>query len=302
MSQYGRFYDFCRDSGSRFATIPVCNLFNESPARSGDSAVGFSGCELTGIGLSNDRRLANLGSILLNGVAIVITLGLLFLANRKRAAVGRREMQYFLFGYLIISICEIFTIGGFPLDGAVRRAFTAVHIAAVVATAWVLLLNAIVGFQIMEDGTPLSMALIIGSSLAFIVGVGYIALDTAFSWTGYWDDTLGQPNRAYALYTLYLLVPLIFVVAYFVAEAFLVVVVLGERRPLLYLFAAALLFAIGQIFQFVVSVHICNGVDGKINGGMFEVFFTLLSVIMIWVFWSSITEDDWPTAGTPGYS
>ena len=141
-------------------------------------------------------------------------------------------MQYFLFGYLIISICEIFTIGGFPLDGAVRRAFTAVHIAAVVATAWVLLLNAIVGFQIMEDGTPLSMALIIGSSLAFIVGVGYIALDTAFSWTGYWDDTLGQPNRAYALYTLYLLVPLIFVVAYFVAEAFLVVVVLGERRPL----------------------------------------------------------------------
>merc|ERR1711981_1019671 len=87
-------------------------------------------------------------------------------------------------------------------------------IAAVVAAAWVLLLNAIVGFQIMEDGTPLSMALIIGSSLAFIVGVGYIALDTAFSWTGYWDDTLGQPNRAYALYTLYLLVPLIFVVAF----------------------------------------------------------------------------------------
>lgn len=69
-----------------------------------------------------------------------------------------------------------------------------------------------------------------------------------------------------------------------------------------YLLAAGLLFAIGQIFQFVVSVHICNGVDGKINGGMFETFFTLLAVIMIWVFWSSITEDDWPAAGTPGYS
>jgi hypothetical protein len=141
-------------------------------------------------------------------------------------------MQYFLFGYLIISICEIFTVGGFPLNGAVRRGFTAVHIAAVVATAWVLLLNAIVGFQIMEDGTPVSMALIIGSSLAFIVGVGYIALDTAFSWTGYWDDTLSNPNRAYALYSLYLLAPLVFIVLYFVAEAFLVVVVLGERRPL----------------------------------------------------------------------
>lgn len=141
-------------------------------------------------------------------------------------------MQYFLFGYLIISLCEIFTVGGFPLNGAVKRGFTAVHIAAVVATAWVLLLNAFVGFQIMEDGTPLSMALIIGSSLAFIIGVGYIALDTAFSWTGYWDDTLSNPNRAYALYTLYFLAPLIFIVVYFVAEAFLVVAILGERRPL----------------------------------------------------------------------
>jgi hypothetical protein len=141
-------------------------------------------------------------------------------------------MQYFLFGFMIISFCEIFTIGGFPLNGAVRRGFTAVHIAAVVATTWVLLLNALVGFQVMEDGTPLSMALIVGSSLAFIIGVGYISLDTAFSWTNYWDDTLIAPNKAYALYTLYFLVPLIFIVLFFVAEAFLVVAILGERRPL----------------------------------------------------------------------
>jgi hypothetical protein len=32
-----------------------------------------------------------------------------------------REMQLFLLGYLIIEICEIFTVGGFPLDGRVRR-------------------------------------------------------------------------------------------------------------------------------------------------------------------------------------
>lgn len=30
-------------------------------------------------------------------------------------------MQLFLIGYIIISICEIFTIGGFPLNGDVRR-------------------------------------------------------------------------------------------------------------------------------------------------------------------------------------
>lgn len=30
-------------------------------------------------------------------------------------------MQLFLMGYILIEICEIITVGGFPLDGAVRR-------------------------------------------------------------------------------------------------------------------------------------------------------------------------------------
>ena len=73
---------------------------------------------------------------------------------------------------------------------------------------------------------------------------------------------------------------------------------------LVYLMAAALLFAIGQIFQYVISTHICQGTNGKIDGALFETLFTLLSVIMIWVFWSSITEDDWPmpTSGESTYT
>ena len=67
-----------------------------------------------------------------------------------------------------------------------------------------------------------------------------------------------------------------------------------DNEIIVYLITAAVLFAIGQVFQYVISVHICNGTNGKINGGLFETLFTLLSVVMIWVFWSSITEDDWP--------
>lgn len=61
-----------------------------------------------------------------------------------------------------------------------------------------------------------------------------------------------------------------------------------------------MLFALGQIFQYVVSKYICSGTHGKINGSMFEVLFTLLSVVMIWIFWSSITEDDWPMPAPQG--
>lgn len=141
-------------------------------------------------------------------------------------------MQIFLIGYIVIEICEIFTVGGFPLNGGVRRAFSAVHIAAVVATLWILMMNGAVGYQLIDDGTPLSLSLIFGSAAALFIGTGYIALDTGFSWTGYWDSTLTAPNQAYALYTLYFLVPLVFLFVYFVLETVLVLKVLGEVRPM----------------------------------------------------------------------
>ena len=95
-----------------------------------------------------------------------------------------------------------------------------------------LLLNAVVGFQILDDGTPVSLALIFGSAAALFIGTGYIALDTGFSWTGHFDSSLVDPNRNIGLYVLYLLAPLIFIVVFFVLEIILVIQVLGERKPL----------------------------------------------------------------------
>lgn len=94
------------------------------------------------------------------------------------------------------------------------------------------MLNGIVGYQLLDDGTPLSMGLILLSAAMLFIGTGYIALDTGFSWTGFWDSTLVAPNRAYALYTLYQLIPLIFLVVFFCLEAFLVIRILGEKKPM----------------------------------------------------------------------
>lgn len=298
-TKYGQFFDFCSDSGSAHSTLPVCYLFGPAPTR-GSQYGGYGGCHLTGISLSGGRHLANLGSILIAFIAILVSLALLWRTDRKKAAVGRREMQFFLLGYIIIEICEIFSIGGFPLDSAVRRTFCAVHIAAIVATLWILMMNGAVGYQLIDDGTPLSIGLIFGSAAALFIGTGYIALDTGFSWTREFRSTLHPPNQSYSLYTLYQLVPLVFLVVYFLLETVLVLRVLGEVRPMYYLIGAAVLFAIGQVFQYVVSTHICHGTKGAINGGLFETLFTLLSVVMIWVFWSSITEDDWPMPAAGG--
>ncbi|KAK4243738.1 chitin synthase III catalytic subunit [Corynascus novoguineensis] len=276
-TKFGNFNEFCRD-----ATLPVCN--------SGP----WDTCQLRGISLSNDRHLGNLGSIILAGVAIVVSVLLLLRSERKRAAVGRREMQAFLLGYILISICEIFSVGDFPLNADVRMAFSAIHIGAIAATTWILFLNGIVGYQLMDDGTPLSLGLLSGSALVFLIGVGYIALDTGFSFTGYWDSSYDGSNRNIALYVLYLLIPLLWIVLYFVLETILVLRVLGETRPMLFLVSAAIAFAAGQVFDFVVSPHICTGTNGAIDGALFQTLFTLVSVVLVWFFWSSITEDDWP--------
>ncbi|KAI0875397.1 chitin synthase III catalytic subunit [Hypoxylon argillaceum] len=293
-TKFGDFEDFCRDS-----TLPVCNVLTSSHNQIGE----WGGCVLKGISLKNGEHLGNLGSILLCGIAIAISAFLVFQSDKKRAAVGRREMQLFLIGYIIIEIAEIFSVGEFPLSSTVRIAFTGIHIGMIIATTWILLMNAVVGYQILDDGTPLSLGLILISAGILFIGTGYITLDTGFNWTGEFASSYNSPNRNIAIYVLYQLVPLIFLVAFYVLEAILVLRILGEVKPMIYLSGAAILFALGQIFNYVVSPYICNGTAGKIDGALFETLFTLLAVIMVWIFWSSITEDDWPTAVTPaGYA
>jgi hypothetical protein len=172
----------------------------------------------------------------------------------------------------------------------------------IIALTWILMLNAVVGYQIIDDGTPVSLGLIVASAAALFIGTGYVALDTGYSWTGHFDGSLSGQNRNIALYVLYQLAPLVFLFIFFILEAILVIRVLGERKPMIYLGGATLFFAIGQIFNYVISTHICNGTNGKIDGALFETLFTLLAVVMVWVFWSSITEDDWPMPVTNTYS
>ena len=93
-------------------------------------------------------------------------------------------------------------------------------------------MNGVVGYQLLDDGTPLSLGLLLLSAGALFIGTGYIALDTGFSWTGHFDDSLTAPNRNIGLYVLYQLFPLVCLVGFFILEAYLVLRVLGEKRPM----------------------------------------------------------------------
>ena len=88
------------------------------------------------------------------------------------------------------------------------------------------------GYQLVDDGTPLSLGLILGSGIAFFVGTGYIALDTAFSYTNTFTSSLTGDNRNIGLYVLYQLWPLICLAGFFLLETVLVLRVLGEKKPM----------------------------------------------------------------------
>ena len=94
------------------------------------------------------------------------------------------------------------------------------------------MLNGIVGFQLLDDGTPVSLGAMLGSAGVLFIGTGYIALDTAFMWTGYFKPSLSAPYTNYGLYVLYLFVPLICIVVFFCLETVLVLRVLGEKKPM----------------------------------------------------------------------
>ena len=94
------------------------------------------------------------------------------------------------------------------------------------------MLNGFVGFQLIDDGTIVSLLLVLGSAAAIFIGTGYIALDTAFQFTHHFDPSLSAPNLNYGLYILYLLLPLICLVVFFVLEMVLVLRVLGEKKPM----------------------------------------------------------------------
>lgn len=226
-------------------------------------------------------------------IAIIVALVLVGMTHRKRAAVGRKEMNVVFIGYILILAAQIIDSGGF-LDeqSKVVVIASAVHIGLIAGTFWALLINALVGYQIVEDGTFLSTWGTLISTLIVAGGTGYIAGDTAFSVTGYFNTTNPATLKNVALFTLYLVWPIIAIGLYVILETVIVVKFLGEKRPLLLLYLALVSFAIAQVFMFVVSHYICSGTNHDVDGSLFSTLFTLISVILIWMFWNSITEDE----------
>jgi hypothetical protein len=139
-----------------------------------------------------------------------------------------------------------------------------------------LLINGFVGFQLYEDGTPISVWMLRCISLAMFAVTFLVSLATYFSWAG-----LG-PASTIGLFIVLYLISAIELAIYGIMQVILVVNTLQDRWPLGELAFAAFFFIAGQVLLYAFSEKICNGIQHYLDGLFFATITNLLAVMMIY--------------------
>lgn len=94
------------------------------------------------------------------------------------------------------------------------------------------------------------------------------------------------------VWTLYYIVNGIMIFAYTVSQIILVVYTLEDRWPLGDIAFGVLFFVSGLVTTYIFSVSLCEQVKHYFDGLFFGAMFNLLSVMMIYKYWDSITKED----------
>lgn len=212
---------------------------------------------------------------------------MIFHVRSKYTAVGRKEIVMFFYIYAVIELLAIFLDSAvIPTASSVYPWFAAVYTGLVAAAYMCLLINGFVGFQFAEDGTPLSLwALRLASLVAFGVSF-FIAIATFKGYAG-----LKYTNPT-GLWIIYLIWPVICTLVYVVLQLVLVVRTLDDRWPIGDILFGTAFFAVAQVILFAFSNMICDAVKHYIDGLFLFQLCMLLSVMMVYKYWDSITKED----------
>lgn len=219
--------------------------------------------------------------------AIVMTTNMIIQIKNKYTAVGRKEMVIFFYLYLINVILEMFLVTNIiPLSTSLYKYFTAAYVGSSTACFGILLLNGFVGFQWTEDGTRASVWIFRVFSVLFF-GAGYsIAIMTFTGVLG-----MGKEN-AFLLYITMFIFNIGALTIYVVLQVVLVLTTLHDMWALGDIFFGITTFIMGVGTISVFSPNICQLTSHYIDGMFLCSCFFLISVMMVYKYWDSITCED----------
>ncbi|PHH59159.1 hypothetical protein CDD81_3675 [Ophiocordyceps australis] len=280
MSRFGDFKSICKN-----VPLPLCA--NVGPVLTASGRVGIEpDCYARNIELANTIIFEGAASAM-HIVALVMTVVMILHVRSKFTAVGRREILSFFYLYMLTTFVSLIVDAGVvPPGSGPYPYFVSIQNGLSSAMVTCLLVNGFVGFQLYEDGTPLSVWMLwICSMFAFAISL-LISLATFKSWAG-----LGPTNTVGLFVVMYLL-NAIELFIYVGMQILLVMRTLQDRWPMGDIAFGIFFFVTGQVILYAFSAKICTSMSHYLDGLFFATMCNLLTVMMIYKYWDSITRED----------
>lgn len=190
---------------------------------------------------------------------------------------GRKEIITFFYLYFLLTIISlILDTGVAPPGSSAYPYFVAIQNGLASATCISLMINGFVGFQLFEDGTPLSVWLLRSCSAIMFAITFLVSLATFKSW-----GALGPTNTTGLFVVLYIL-SAIFLFIYLVMQVLLVLGTLQDRWPLGGIILGLAFFIVGQILLYQFGTDICEGCSHYVDGVCFATACNLFAVMMVY--------------------
>jgi hypothetical protein len=220
-------------------------------------------------------------------VALIMTVIMVLHVRGKFTAVGRKEITTFFYLYMLLTFISLCVDAGvIPQGSEPYPYFVSIQNGLTSALVTCLLINGFVGFQLYEDGTPLSVWLLrICSFVGFVISF-LISIATFKSWAGL------SPTNTIGLFVVLYLLNAIQLFVYVAMQIFLVTRTLQDRWPLGDITFGVFFFAVGQVLLYAFSSKICVAVSHYVDGLFLATTCNLLAVMMVYKYWDSITKED----------
>ncbi|KAK1764435.1 chitin synthase III catalytic subunit [Phialemonium atrogriseum] len=280
MGYFGDFTGLCH-----MAPLPLCSSIG--PITSISTGVGIEpDCYARNIELANTIIFQGAASAM-HIIALLMTVVMVLHVRGKFTAVGRKEITTFFYLYMLLTFLSLCVDAGVvPPGSAPYPYFVAIQSGLTSSLITCLMINGFVGFQLYEDGTPLSLWMMrLGSVAAFVISF-LVSLATFKSWVG-----LGPTNTIGLFVVLYLL-NAVQLFVYLALQILLVTRTLQDRWPLGDIAFGIFFFVVGQVILYAFSAPICRAVSHYVDGLFIATTCNLLAVMMVYKYWDSITKED----------
>lgn len=234
-----------------------------------------------------------IGNAFVNIGALLIMCIIIYNVRAKYTAIGRLEMlSYFNINLALIIATLVVDCGVSPPGTKSYTYFVALQMGLASASCWCLMVSGFLGFRLWEDGTVRSLLFVRCTSLAMFLLTFIIALITFNNWMDLSENNTMDNEHTTGLFIVAYLFNAIFLVVYVVSQMVLALLVIKNYWVIGVVALAVISFVLGQIFVYVLSRPICEGVNHYIDGLFFGSLCNLFSIMMLYKFWDMTTDDD----------